>query len=110
MAETLQNYIDGAFVTPAGTELLDIVNPTNGEVVAQSPISTAADVDDAMRAAARAFTTWKRTTPSQRQLMLLKLADAVEAASDELVEAQHRKIGTAVLEDYLGLEFSLVGK
>ena len=93
MAETLQNYIDGAFVTPAGTELLDIVNPTNGEVVAQSPVSSPADVDDAMKAAARAFTTWKRTTPSQRQLMLLKLADAVEAASDELVEAQHRNTG-----------------
>jgi betaine-aldehyde dehydrogenase len=93
VAETLQNYIDGVFVTPAGTELLDIVNPTNGEVVAQSPVSSPADVDDAMQAAARAFTTWKRTTPSQRQLMLLKLADAVEAASDELVEAQHRNTG-----------------
>ncbi|RJT83093.1 gamma-aminobutyraldehyde dehydrogenase [Arthrobacter cheniae] len=93
MAETLQNYIDGVFVTPAGTELLGIVNPTNGEVVAQSPVSSPADVDDAMQAAARAFTTWKRTTPSQRQLMLLKLADAVEAASDELVEAQHRNTG-----------------
>jgi betaine-aldehyde dehydrogenase len=95
VAETLQNYIDGAFVTPAGArnQLLDIVNPTNGEVVAQSPVSSPADVDDAMRAAARAFTTWKRTTPSQRQLMLLRLADAVEAASDELVEAQHRNTG-----------------
>lgn len=93
MAETLQNYIDGAFVTPAGTELLDIVNPTNGEVVAQSPVSSPADVDAAMQAAARAFTTWKRTTPSQRQLLLLRLADAVEAASDELVEAQHRNTG-----------------
>jgi betaine-aldehyde dehydrogenase len=93
VAETLQNYIDGVFVTPAGTELLDIVNPTNGEVVAQSPVSTPADVDDAMQAAARAFTTWKRTTPSQRQLLLLRLADAVEAASDELVEAQHRNTG-----------------
>ncbi len=93
MAETLQNYIDGTFVTPAGTELLDIVNPTNGEVVAQSPVSSPADVDDAMQAARRAFTTWKRTTPSQRQLMLLRLADAVEAASAELVEAQHRNTG-----------------
>ncbi|WP_104119027.1 gamma-aminobutyraldehyde dehydrogenase [Arthrobacter sp. B1805] len=93
MAETLQNYIDGKFVTPAGTELLDIVNPTNGEVVAQSPVSSPADVDDAMRVAARAFTTWRRTTPSQRQLMLLKLADAVEGASEEIVEAQHRNTG-----------------
>ncbi|TKV26106.1 gamma-aminobutyraldehyde dehydrogenase [Arthrobacter sp. NamB2] len=93
MAETLQNYIDGKFVTPAGPELLDIVNPTNGEVVAQSPVSSPADVDDAMRVAARAFTTWRRTTPSQRQLMLLKLADAVEGASEEIVEAQHRNTG-----------------
>ncbi len=93
MAETLQNYIDGSFVTPAGTELLDIVNPTNGEVVAQSPVSSPADVDDAMQAAARAFVTWKRVTPSQRQLMLLRLADAVEGASEEFVEAQHRNTG-----------------
>ena len=93
MAETLQNYIDGAFVTPAGTELLDIVNPTNGEVVAQSPVSSPADVDDAMQAAVRAFATWKRTTPSQRQLLLLRLADAIEGASEELVEAQHRNTG-----------------
>jgi betaine-aldehyde dehydrogenase len=93
VAETLQNYIDGAFVTPAGTELLDIVNPTNGEVVAQSPVSSPADVDDAMQAAVRAFATWKRTTPSQRQLLLLRLADAIEGASEELVEAQHRNTG-----------------
>ncbi len=93
VAETLQNFIDGVFVTPAGTDLLDIVNPTNGEVVAQSPVSSAADVDDAMQAAARAFPAWKRTTPGQRQLMLLRLADAVEAAAEELVEAQHRNTG-----------------
>lgn len=93
MAQTLQNFINGEFVTPQGTELLDIVNPTNGEVVAQAPISNAADVDAAMKAAANAFKTWKRTTPAERQLMLLKLADAVEANQDELVEAQHRNTG-----------------
>ncbi|GAB3247072.1 gamma-aminobutyraldehyde dehydrogenase [Arthrobacter pigmenti] len=93
MAQTLQNFINGEFVTPQGTELLDIVNPTNGEVVAQAPISDAADVDAAMKAAANAFKTWKRTTPAERQLMLLKLADAVEANQDELVEAQHRNTG-----------------
>ena len=93
MVQTLQNFINGEFVTPAGTGLLDIVNPTNGEVVAKSPISVHADVDAAMTAAKDAFKTWKHTTPGQRQLMLLKLADAVEANSDELVEAQHRNTG-----------------
>ncbi|GAB3517558.1 gamma-aminobutyraldehyde dehydrogenase [Arthrobacter monumenti] len=93
MAQTLQNFVNGGFVSPQGTDLLDIVNPTNGEVVAQSPVSNAADVDAAMTAAAEAFKTWKRTTPTERQAMLLKLADAMEANSDELVEAQHRNTG-----------------
>ncbi len=93
MVQTLQNFINGEFVTPAGTALLDIVNPTNGEVVAKSPVSVQADVDAAMTAAKDAFASWKHVTPGQRQLMLLKLADAVEANSDELVEAQHRNTG-----------------
>ncbi|MGG5170857.1 gamma-aminobutyraldehyde dehydrogenase [Pseudarthrobacter sp. J1738] len=93
MVQTLQNFINGQFVTPAGTDTLDIINPTNSEVVATSPVSNAADVDAAMSAAAEAFKSWKRVTPGQRQLMLLKLADAIEANSDELVEAQHRNTG-----------------
>ncbi|MFP5311547.1 MAG: aldehyde dehydrogenase family protein, partial [Actinomycetes bacterium] len=93
MVQTLQNFINGKFVTPAGSTLLDIVNPTNGEVVAHAPVSVQADVDAAMAAAKDAFRTWKHVTPGQRQLMLLKLADAVEANSDELVEAQHHNTG-----------------
>ncbi len=93
MVQTLQNFINGEFVPVTGTESLDIVNPTNGEVVAKAPVSSQADVDAAMDAAATAFKTWKRTTPGERQRLLLKLADAVEARSDELVEAQHRNTG-----------------
>jgi aldehyde dehydrogenase (NAD+) len=93
VVQTLQNFINGSFVTPAGSGTLDIVNPTNGEVVAHSPISNQQDVDAAMAAAKEAFKSWKHATPGQRQLMLLKLADAVEANSDELVEAQHRNTG-----------------
>jgi betaine-aldehyde dehydrogenase len=93
VVQTLQNFINGEFVTPAGNELLDIINPTNGEVVAQSPVSVESDVNDAMAAAAAAFKSWKHATPSQRQLLLLKLADAMEAHSEELVEAQHRNTG-----------------
>ncbi|WP_026553614.1 gamma-aminobutyraldehyde dehydrogenase [Arthrobacter sp. H20] len=104
---TLQNFINGEFVTPAGTELLDIVNPTNGEVVAKAPVSLTSDVDVAMTAAAEAFTRFKHVTPSQRQLMLLKLADALEAASDELVEAQHRNTGQ--VRDLIAAEEVAVG-
>nr|WP_202564217.1 gamma-aminobutyraldehyde dehydrogenase [Agreia sp. COWG] len=90
---TLQNFINGRFVQPKGTELLDIVNPATGETVAQAPVSTAGDVDIAMQAAKAAFKPWARLTPGARQLALLKLADAIEANADALVEAQHRNTG-----------------
>ncbi|GAC67992.1 gamma-aminobutyraldehyde dehydrogenase [Gordonia soli] len=89
----LQNFINGEFVSSTATETLDIVNPIDESVVAVSPISSAADVDTAMRAAADAFPGWKRTTPSERQKALLRFADALEANSDELVDAQHRNTG-----------------
>lgn len=93
MVQTLQNFINGEFVPVTGTESLEIINPTNGEVVAIAPISSQADIDAAMDAAATAFKSWKHATPSERQAVLLKLADAIEARSEELVEAQHRNTG-----------------
>ncbi|WP_041685690.1 gamma-aminobutyraldehyde dehydrogenase [Renibacterium salmoninarum] len=93
MVNTLQNFINGEFVAPTGNGVLDVVNPATEEIVAHAPISSPADIDAAMDAAAKAFTSWKRTTPSERQMLLLKLADAMEARNDELVEAQHRNTG-----------------
>lgn len=93
VVQTLQNFINGEFVPVTGTDSLDIVNPTNGEIVAKAPISSPADIDAAMDAAATAFKTWKHATPGERQRVLLKLADAIETRSDELVEAQHRNTG-----------------
>jgi len=90
---TLQNFINGQFVQPQGTELLDIVNPATGETVAQAPVSSSDDVNAAMKAAKAAFKPWARLTPGARQLALLKLADAIEANADALVEAQHRNTG-----------------
>ncbi|MEL4359298.1 MULTISPECIES: gamma-aminobutyraldehyde dehydrogenase [unclassified Luteococcus] len=90
---TLQNFIDGTFVDAHGSQTIDLVDPTTAQVVAQSPVSDRTDVDAAFDAAQRAFRAWRRTTPGERQGMLLRLADAVEAASDELVAAQRRNTG-----------------
>ena len=89
----LKNFINGKFVDSTSDEVLDIVYPVTGEVIAQAPISTNDDVNAAMHAAQDAFKTWKHTTPSDRQLLLLKLADALEENVDVLVEAQHRNTG-----------------
>lgn len=89
----LQNWINGRFVDAHGTGRLDVVSPVTEEVVAVSPISDAADVDAAYAAASDARLAWRRTTPGQRQRMLLAWADAIEEAADELVESQHRNTG-----------------
>ena len=89
----LQNYSDGQFVESSSSETIDLISPVDGSVVGQAPVSNRADVDAAVAAAERAFATWGRTTPSVRQQALLKLADAIEAHSDEIVEAQCRNTG-----------------
>ncbi|MFF1473915.1 gamma-aminobutyraldehyde dehydrogenase [Streptomyces mirabilis] len=90
---TLRNYIDGEFVDAKDGRTLPVVDPTTGEVYASSPLSGAADVDAAMAAAAAAFPVWCNSTPSTRQKLLLKIADAVEARAEELVEAECRDTG-----------------
>ena len=81
---TYQQFIGGDFVDAASGETLDVENPANGQVIAKVPGSTAEDVDRAVNAAERAFATWKDTTPQDRSLILLKIADSLEAAADEI--------------------------
>jgi betaine-aldehyde dehydrogenase len=93
VSDVVKNYVNGKLVESAATEFTELVDPTNGKVIGRSPKSTPAEVDEAVRAAADAFKEWGRTTPSKRQHALLKLADAIEEHSDELVEAQSRNTG-----------------
>ncbi|MFJ9521536.1 gamma-aminobutyraldehyde dehydrogenase [Kitasatospora sp. NPDC101801] len=90
---TLRNYVNGEFVDAADGRTLDVIDPTTGEVYATSPLSGTADVDAAMASAAAAFPLWRDSTPSVRQKLLLKIADAVEARADEIVDTECRNTG-----------------
>ncbi|MBG6137038.1 gamma-aminobutyraldehyde dehydrogenase [Longispora fulva] len=89
----LRNYIDGRYVDPVDGTYADLIDPATGEVFGSAPVSGAADVDLAMAAAARAFVTWRDTTPADRQRALLRIADAVEARADELIDAECANTG-----------------
>src|SRR3990167_6035326 len=69
--------IDGEFVEGAG-EAEQIVAPATGEVIATVREASAAQVDEAVQAAARAFPAWARTTPKERSASLVRIADAME--------------------------------
>jgi 1-pyrroline dehydrogenase len=93
---TYQQFIDGAWVDSASGETLAVENPANGQVIAHVQASGAADVDRAADAAARAFETWQHTTPQDRSLLMLKLADALEARADEIGRLESQNAGKPV--------------
>jgi betaine-aldehyde dehydrogenase len=92
----LQNFVNGTYVDAADGRTSDVIDPSTGEVYAQAPVSSRQDVDAAMRAAASAFEGWRDTTPSERSLALLRFADAIEANSEEIIEAECRNTGKPV--------------
>ncbi|MGC2169060.1 MAG: aldehyde dehydrogenase family protein, partial [Acidimicrobiales bacterium] len=75
----LANFIGGESVAPQSGQYVELINPSTGLAYLEMPVSNAADVDAAFDAAKKAFASWKRTTPSQRSLALLKIADLFEA-------------------------------
>ncbi len=80
----LQNYVNGAWRRAAATEFLDVTNPATAEVLARTPLSSSADVDAAVQAAADAFPAWRRTPPGERVQYLFKLKNLLEENLDEL--------------------------
>lgn len=94
--QTLKNYINNEYVAAQGEGTLELQSPVTEEIIAISPISNEADVNVAVAAAKEAFKTWRRTTPSERQACLLKLADALEEHGREIAEIQSRETGQLI--------------
>ncbi len=90
--ETLSNFIDGERVASTG-DTEPVLNPATGEEMARAPISSAEDVDRAVRAARAAFAGWSATTPAQRSQALLALADLVEEHGGEIARLEALNAG-----------------
>ncbi|MCX6399310.1 MAG: gamma-aminobutyraldehyde dehydrogenase [Propionibacteriales bacterium] len=95
MAEkkVFHNIINGKVVESASGSMMDVINPSTGEVYACAPNSDERDVDLAFQASAAAFESWRWTTPSERQRALLKLADVIEENAEELVAIESENTG-----------------
>jgi betaine-aldehyde dehydrogenase len=73
--------------------VLDLVDPATGEVFGTAPIGRESEVDAAVRAAASAFTSWRRSTPRERQTVLLAIADALAARAPQFADLECRETG-----------------
>jgi len=89
----ITNFIHGKRVAAADGATTDLINPSTGEVFATAPLSRQADIDAAFQDSARAFESWRDSTPSERQRALLRIADAIEERGDELVDVESENTG-----------------
>jgi len=94
--KTYKQFIGGEFVAAADGRTADVINPANDEVIANVPASSAEDVNRAVEAAATAFESWKKSTPQDRSLLMLKIADALEADADRLGRLESSNAGKPV--------------
>ena len=94
--EVLANFVGGEYRPARDGRTSEVVDPSTGETYLRAPVSGPADVDAALRVAATAFETWRDTTPAERSLALLRFADAIDARTQDLVEAESRNTGKPI--------------
>lgn len=93
---TRKNFVDGEFVDGTSGEWQKVLNPATAEVIAEVPKGSEEDVDRAVGAADRAFTSWFDTTPQERAEMLLALANVLEENAEELAQLESQNVGKPI--------------
>ena len=86
-------FINGEWVDGADGSTIDVVNPANGEVIASVAEAKQADVDKAVAAAKAAFPAWSKMAAHDRGALMLKLADRIEAETQELARLESLDTG-----------------
>ncbi|MEB3048148.1 aldehyde dehydrogenase family protein [Mycolicibacter sp. MYC123] len=93
MREYLKFYIDGQWVDPAQTQILDVENPATEKVAGKIALGSAADVDRAVAAARRAFGTWSQSSRAERLELLQAILAEYQRRSGDLADAVHEEMG-----------------
>ncbi len=75
-------FIGSSWKVGEGRDLFPVVDPARGEVIAEVPLATAADLDEALDTADRAFLTWRATPADQRAAVLRKTAALLRERAD----------------------------
>jgi len=96
--ERLQNYIAGQWVDSRAREVHLVRNPATGEVIGETPLASADEVDAAARAAHEAFATWRRVPVEERVQYLYELKFLLEKHAEELAATVTRENGKTLAE------------
>ncbi len=93
----LSNYINGEWVESKG-EMVDVRNPAKCETIAQVPISTEDEINEAVKAAKEAYPEWRNTTPVSRARYLFRLKELLEENFEEVSRIQTQEHGKTIDE------------
>src|SRR5690349_21062760 len=99
--ETLRNYVGGRWVESVTSEHIEDVDPATGHLLARVPLSTAGDVDAAVRAAREAQPAWAAVSIARRARAVFALREALWAHREELAQLVTQDMGKA-LDDARG--------
>ncbi|MFN5903787.1 MAG: aldehyde dehydrogenase family protein, partial [Novosphingobium sp.] len=109
-------FINGSWKIGEGRDLFPVVDPARGETIAEVPLATPADLDEALAAAERGFALWRATPAEQRAAVLTKAATLLRERADAIAtlltleqgkpiaEARSEVIGSAQIFDWCAAE------
>ncbi len=100
----VQNYIDGKFVDASSTRTLDVISPLDGNLLSKVPMSTAKDLDNAVKAAKAAFPAWSKTPIKERVQVFFKYKYLLEKNLKELAELCNEENGKTYSESVAEIE------
>jgi aldehyde dehydrogenase (NAD+) len=96
MRDYLKFYIDGEWVEPVQGRTIDVINPANGSIAGRISAGTAADVELAVKAARRAFTSWSVTSREERLQLLQRIIDEYRRRQNDIADAITEEMGAPV--------------
>ena len=106
-ATMLKNYIGGSWIESAGKNSLPVENPSTGEIISTVPLSNAKDVDEAVKAAQQALTSWSVMPIKERVQVFFRYKTLLEKHTQELAELVHKENGKIMSEAVAEIEKSI---
>src|SRR5215472_14384940 len=97
-AVRLGNFLAGKWVDSSAGDFLPVIDPATQAVLAETPLSSAAEVDAVVAAAASAFPEWRRTPPEERIQFLFRMKALLEEHLEAIARTCTRENGKTLAE------------
>lgn len=94
----LQLFINGAWRSGEGRDARPVYNPATADIIADLPVATAADLDEALAAAARGWPVWRAKTPDERAALMRKAAGLIRERADQIATLLTLEQGKPIAE------------